>query len=294
MGYPYYPNNRLVVNNVDLTEKFKMVLVDGYTLSPPEPKTYEVDIPGGNGKLDLTESLLGDTAYGYRKQEFEFYLIDVKDFEKVKTEVSNLLHGKSYYYSMSMDQGYTYKGRFSVTSYTHNSYTNGKVGIIKISINADPYKFKEPREETINAVGGKICIFKSGRKRVRPVIETHGSLKVIYNGTLVNLPSGSWTIDGLLFEMGENEAYFNSYDIHNLTWGDLKTDGVTWGQFKEQKLFEWYKSKGTGTIVWKTWNDLADLTWENLSTSAWSDLSYISEISEDVKDIHIQYDWGDL
>ena len=88
-----YPKNRLIVNGVDLTEKFKMVLSDGYTLTPPSPKTYIIDIPGGHGKLDLTESLFGDVPYDNRKQEFTFYIINVEDFEKAKTEISNMLHG---------------------------------------------------------------------------------------------------------------------------------------------------------------------------------------------------------
>ena len=59
MSYPDLPNNRLIVNGVDLSIRFQMVLLDGYTLEPPEPKTYTVDIPGGNGVIDLTRLLPG-------------------------------------------------------------------------------------------------------------------------------------------------------------------------------------------------------------------------------------------
>ena len=107
MSYPDLPNNRLIVNGVDLSIRFQMVLLDGYTLEPPEPKTYTVDIPGGNGVIDLTEALTGDVAYKNRKQEFTFAVIDVKNFEKVKTEVSNFLHGRAFDYTMTMDPGYT-------------------------------------------------------------------------------------------------------------------------------------------------------------------------------------------
>ena len=63
MQYPGLPNNRLIVNGVDLSTEYGMILLDGYTLSPPEPKTYTVDIPGGDGVIDLTEGLTGDVAY---------------------------------------------------------------------------------------------------------------------------------------------------------------------------------------------------------------------------------------
>ncbi len=61
--YPDLPNNRLIVNGVDLSVTYQMVLLDGYTLEPPEPKTYTVDIPGGNGIIDLTEALTNDVVY---------------------------------------------------------------------------------------------------------------------------------------------------------------------------------------------------------------------------------------
>lgn len=294
MGYPDYPNNRLLVNGVDLTPTFKMVLVDGYTLDPPKPKTYTVDIPGGNGKLDLTESLLGDTAYDNRNQEFIFYVIDVDNFEKVKTSVSNFLHGRSYDYKITMDPEYTYHGRFSVSSYTHSMYTNGRVGIIKVTVDADPFKYKDTHVLKVDAIGGTIVYLPSGRLRVRPTIETDGFLKVIYDHKLFTLQQGTWKINDILLTEGTNEIYFNSYDIRNLTWGSIKSNSITWAEFKKRRLFEWYKSNGDGTYVHKRWEDLSDLTWADISSQTWADQMYKLELVEVVKNVYVKYDWGDL
>lgn len=294
MSYPDYPNNRLIVNGVDLTTEFKMVLVDGYSLEPPEPKTYVVDIPGGNGTLDLTEALMGDTAYKNRKQEFEFYIIDAKDLEKVKTRISNFLHGKRFDYQITMDPGYTYNGRFSISSYLHSTYSIGKIGVIKIAIDANPFKLKPEQVFAINAVGGKTVYLKSGRMRVRPVVETDGLVKVIFNHQLITLQQGSWVLNDLVLTEGENEVYFNSYDIRNLTWGDLKTNSVTWEGFKANRLYEWYRSNGDGNYVNKTWADVASLTWNDLAETAWSDHMYKYETTSKIKNIYVKYDWGDL
>lgn len=294
MSYPDYPNNRLIVDGVDLTPTFKMVLVDGYTLDPPKPKTYTVDIPGGNGKLDLTESLLGDTAYDNRKQEFIFYIIDVDNFEKVKASVSNFLHGRSYNYKITMDPEYTYHGRFSVSSYTYNMYANGRVGIIKVAIDADPFKYKDNQVFKVDAIGGTIVYLPSGRLRVRPTIETDGFLKIIYDHKLFTLQQGTWKINDILLTEGTNEIYFNSYDIRNLTWGDIKNNSITWAEFKKRRLFEWYKSNGDGTYVHKRWEDLSDLTWADISRQTWADQMYKSESVEVVKNVYVKYDWGDL
>ena len=289
-----YPNNRLIVNGVDLTQKFQMILADGYTLTPPSIKTYTVDIPGGHGKLDLTEALFGDVAYNNRKQEFIFYLINVKDFEKAKTDISTMLHGKYFEYKMTMDPEYTYKGRFTIDSYSHTAFASGNLGEIKISIDADPFKYKKDRVFVISAIGGETYSFESGRKRVLPSIETDGLLKVIYNGKLFTLPKGTWKLNELVFNSGQNEVYFNSFDVRNLTWGQLK-DTVNWGQFKEKKLYEWYKSNVDGTYVFTTWDSLDPRhSWEYYKGKAWKDIVYMWDKVKDVSDSYIKYEWGDL
>ena len=294
MSYPNYPDNRMIVNGVDLTEEFKMVLMDGYTLKPPSPKTYTVEIPCGNGLLDLTESLLGDTAYENREQEFTFYAINTTEFEKVKTQVTNFLHGKAFDYEITMDPGYTYHGRFAVSEYNHSAYASGIVGAIKVSIDAKPFKYKKTQNCIINAIGGNMYHFESGRERVRPVIETDGYLKVIYNGKLTVLSKGAWTINDILFTCGSNEVYFNSYDIHNLKWSQLINKGITWGKFKQYRLFEWYKLNGDTDLVRYTWNDLSTTKWSELSNVDWNSLNYGVEIPDNIKDIVVKYEWGDL
>lgn len=293
-SYPDYPDNRLIVNNVDLSINYKMILVDGYTLEPPTPKTYIVDVPGGNGKIDLTEALSGDVAYDNRNQEFTFYLIDVADFEETKSDISNFLHGKSYDYTMTMDPGYTYHGRFYVSSYTHTAYDQGVIGVIKIKIDADPYKRKKEQVIRCDAIGGVIVRCVSGRMRVRPKIETSNSVRVIFNNKLVDLPQGTWNINDILFEQGVNEIYLSSYNIKNLMWKDLKNNNVTWRAFNTRKLFEWYKSNGDGTYVMKTWDDVATSTWSEMSNVSWNSLRYLSSDTGDIEDVYIAYEWGDL
>lgn len=288
-----YPNNRLIVNGVDLTLKFKMILADGYTLMPPSIKTYTVDIPGGHGKLDLTEALFGDVTYDNRKQEYTFYLVDVDDFEKAKTEISRMLHGRYFEYVITMDPDYTYKGRFTIDSYSHTAFASGNLGQIKITIDGDPFKYKKDQTYTISCIGGEIFSFPSGMKRVIPTIETDGLLKVIYNGKLFTLPKGTWKLNEVVFNAGENEIYFNSFDIHNLTWGELR-DTTDWATFKTKKLYEWYKSKGDGTYIFTTWGSMASSTWEDYQDKTWADIIYMWDKIKDVNDSYITYEWGDL
>lgn len=294
MSYPY---NRLIVNGTDITMKYGLILADGYTLDPPEPKTYEVDIPGGDGVIDLTDSLLGDNAYKKRKMEFEFYrtgIGDAKEFESIMTEIKRDIHGKAFDFQITMDPDYTYHGRFIISDVKHSMYSNGIAGHFKVTINAEPFKYLDDPVYRVNAVGGKMVYFESGRKRVRPTIETDGFLKVIFNNKLYTLQQGSWAINGILFKEGLNEVYFNSYDVKNLTWGELKKMGTIWDEFKKKRLFEWYKCNGDGTQVVKTWEQVSGTTWEDLADKKWSDLTYMAEVTEKIEDVYVKYKVGDL
>lgn len=294
MSYPDYPKNRLIVNGVDLTTQYSLILTDDYELNPPEPKVYEVDIPGGDGKIDLTQSLLGDTAYDNRSMTFTFYAIDCENFEKLKTEVSNFLHGKSYDFQLTMDPGYTYHGRFKVSSYSHEAYSSGIAGIFKMEITANPFKYLPDKVYNVNGVGGILLHLNSGRKRVSPTVENDGYLKVIFDNKQTILQQGTWTLNDVLFKPGVNELYLNTYNVRNLTWGDLKTNNVTVAAFKTKRLFEWYKSNGDGTIIYERWADEADKSWSDLSTRTWGELSHKESIPNDIKNVYVKYKVGDL
>lgn len=296
MSYPDLPNNRLIVNGVDLSIRFQMVLLDGYTLEPPEPKTYTVDIPGGNGVIDLTESLTGDVVYKNRKQEFTFAVIDVKNFEKVKTEVSNFLHGRAFDYTMTMDPGYTYHGRFSVDSYSHEAYANGLLGQFKITVDANPYKLKEHCAYRLNATGGKLYRFESGRRPVHPIIECNSPCIVTIDGKDVTIPAGTYPLNDLVFKLGYNDLFLNSCQIQIVTWGDLRSDNQdkTWNELLSNRWYELQKIwNGTVSNSPKDWNDLMSNSWMNISSKRWKDLDYRIENAPD-STVYLTYSWEDL
>ena len=280
----------LIIGEVDTYADWGLVL-SSKELSPPPPKVYEVDVPGGNGSINLTAALSGDTAYGNRKQKFTFSsALGNIDFEQLKTTVSNALHGREFDYSLSWEPGYIYHGWFSIDEYA----TDASVGRITVSVDAEPFKRKPLQTKRCDASGGAIVRCESGRMRVRPTIETGGPLRVIAGGKEIWLSQGAWEIEDVLFGQGVNELYLCSLDIRNLTWGNLKENGVTWADFRGKRLFEWYKSNGNGTYAYKTWADVSNLTWGDLSETTWAEHLYKLTDAETVEDVFISYEWGDL
>ena len=297
MSYPDYPNNRLIVDGVDLTIRFQMALLDGYTLSPPEPKTYTVDIPGGDGVIDLTQALTGDVAYKNRQQTFPFMVVNPDSFERVKTDVSNFLHGKEFDYQITMDPGYTYHGRFTVTEYSHALYAYpGLVGTFMVSVDAEPYKSKGLQTYRLNATGGKMFRLESGRKPVHPVIECTQPCKVRWKDVITQVPAGTYRLNDVLFTDGFNEIYINSWTFYNITWGELGEGAahqMTWDEASKYRWDDIQRLEGDVYDVPQRWEDIFRYRWDDLSEKTWDDLDFRNESVPDTT-VYLSYDWKDL
>lgn len=108
-------------------------------ISPPEPQTYLVEIPGMDGSLDLTEKLSGGVRYKDRKIKLTFLSLAKRtQWPDICSDMMAKLHGKSVQIVMDDDPGYYYLGRISFDSVKQDNHVttiviNATVGPFKIS-----------------------------------------------------------------------------------------------------------------------------------------------------------------
>lgn len=113
--------------------------------NPPTLKTKTLEIPGGDGVIDLSEALTGYPVYNNRTGSMEF--IVVNDFyEPVKTHqewyevysnIMDYLHGQQLQAFLEDDKEYYYEGRFTV----NNWKSDKNHSIITIDYDVGPYKW---------------------------------------------------------------------------------------------------------------------------------------------------------
>lgn len=295
--YPDLPDNRLIVNGVDLSVTYQMVLLDGYTLEPPEPKTYTVDIPGGNGIIDLTEALTNDVVYNNRKQEFEFALINVENFEWVKTELSNFLHGRKFDYTMTMDPGYTYHGRFSVKAYTHEAYSSGILGNIKISIDADPYKTKGTVTKVLDCAGGLWVDLIGGRRPKYPKITVGSNTRIEYKDDygqtqVLSLSSGIYVVRKFKITNVPKRVYINSKRFYTVSW--VESNEKTWESYKQYTWDSLHLTKKDDIkfVENRSWDSLIPSSWTDVSKYTWS--RFKQNVDQYDSRVIIEYEEEDL
>ena len=105
--------------------------------NPPAVKTRFIEIPGGNGSLDLTVALLGRAVYKNRTGSFEFIVENgFKEWNVLYSEITNYLSGKRLRAILEDDPDYYYEGRFTVNEWKSEANWSS----IVIDYDVKPYK----------------------------------------------------------------------------------------------------------------------------------------------------------
>lgn len=174
------------------------------SIGTPLPKTDTIEIPGGDGVLDLTD-FFGDTKYGNRNLSFEFSsLVIPSDFMIQFSMVQNAIHGKKLPIILDDDPGWQYMGRISVSEWK----ADRNIGKLTIDCDCEPYKYQiSPTVITRSISGTSTIVLENSRKRVVPEVKvTSGSgLTVTFgSGSMWTLASGSYLLPELELVEGNN------------------------------------------------------------------------------------------
>lgn len=197
------------------------------TIGLPEPKTVLIDIPGGDGVLDLSESLTGRMQYGTRKLEFRFDAknCNYNDWSDLVSNIAGKIHGKRMRITLDTDPCYYYDGTIEIST----SKSNEVSAEVVISANCQPYKMELSgsledwiwdtfsfetgiiREYGNIAVDGKLeFIICGNQKEVVPIFyaEEADGLKVEFEKTTYDLKNGENKLLEIIIKAGENKLTF--------------------------------------------------------------------------------------
>lgn len=195
------------------------LVLSNVNIPPATPKTNFVDIPGGDGSVDLTEAF-GEVKYKDRECTFTFTVFPYDDFEVKKKEVSNLLNGKRFKITLDKDPGYYWLGRCSVNEYASNKNLHK----IVVKATVSPYKLKQSVTNMSVAAGtNRNITLKNGRKTVVPKITCTGSTTIVFNGNTFTLNAGTHKVLNIELVEGGNPVTVTSSGTVKFEWqeGDL-------------------------------------------------------------------------
>jgi len=182
------------------------------TISPPEPKTTYVDIPGADGSLDLTEALAGRPTYNDRTISCTFLVVaGNRLWPSIYSEIMGYLHGRQLKIIMDDDSYYYYYGRAKVDEWASDE------GYATITITATVSPYKLENGSSLGDWEWDPFSFETGYAREYDAIEVNGTKKMTlansvkpvsptFTVTLTSGDSMTLTVDGTTYELpaGEN------------------------------------------------------------------------------------------
>lgn len=176
-------------------------------IPPAKPKTSYIDIPGGNGSIDLTEAN-GEIVYEDRTLSFTFTVHpdESATFDEVRSDISNQLNGQNCKITLDKDDDYYFYGRVTVDDYR----TNKKVNEIAVKARVQPYKYKQNPTMVKFALSAqaKTVNISNSRKSVSPTVTVSegGSASVEYEGNTFTFTAGTQRNADLRFTAGNNRV----------------------------------------------------------------------------------------
>ena len=171
------------------------------TIGAPSPKTETIDIPGGDGVLDLTE-FFGETKYNNRNLSFEFSsIVPQSDFMNQFSHIQDALHGQKMQIVLDESPEWYYTGRISVSEWKAEK----SVGKLTIDCDCEPYKTKLSETVVTAAVDGPASVILTNSKKiVVPTIDITGEVKLTFGENFYTLAAGRYDLPGVRLVNGEN------------------------------------------------------------------------------------------
>lgn len=119
-------------------EDWRLVPTSRPLFNPPAQKVKTLDIPGGDGVIDLSQSLTGYPVYQNRTGSIEFLVMnDFKAWQLAYSDIMDYLHGRRMRAILEDDPEYFYEGRFAVNEWKSEKDWSR----IVIDYDVGPYKW---------------------------------------------------------------------------------------------------------------------------------------------------------
>ena len=198
----------ILFNEINMYLDFGLIL-RSKTIGTPTPKTQEVDIPGADGTLDLTE-YLGKVTYNNVPLSFEFETVLRQDeFLKLFASIKNAIHGKKMKTVLSIDEEFYYFGRV----YVNEWQSDKTIGKITIDVNAEPYRYrtnKTVQSVMIGEAGTLTVNLINLKKQVTPTITVSAETNIKFKTMSYSMSAGTASFYDFQLTEGENIFTFEA------------------------------------------------------------------------------------
>lgn len=162
----------------------------------PAAKIKEIEVPGMNGVLDITESL-GEVKYESRMIDFRFTAINSSRI----SELINALHGQRKKIILDRDEAFYYLGRLEIAS----PVVRGNLISVDMAARCEPYKYRiriTRHKEDVS--GASNIVLLNERMQTIPRITVTARMRLAFGEKAYELAAGDYVIADIVLKQGYN------------------------------------------------------------------------------------------
>ena len=178
------------------------IYLSSIVIDDPQPKEIYVDIPNGDGALDLTEALTGEVHYESRPFEAVFTIKPETYSVELVRYLRGYLNGKQRTIRTKEEPGYYVIGRCATSI-----KKDGVLTVLTVKATCQPWKFKNDVtaiNTTIGASGTTTLNLTNERKRVIPTITASAAVTIAFNGQTISVNAGTQRLTNIALSYGDN------------------------------------------------------------------------------------------
>lgn len=172
------------------------------TIDAPKPKEIYVEIPNGDGALDLTEALTGEVHYESRPFEAVFAIKPETYSVDLERWLIGYLNGKQRTIRTKEEPGYYLVGRCATSL-----KNDGVLAVLTVKATCKPWKYKNDVTAinmTIGASGTLTINLTNERKRVIPTITASAAVTVVFDVQTISVNAGTQRLTNIALSYGDN------------------------------------------------------------------------------------------
>ena len=178
------------------------IYLSSIVIDDPQPKEIYVDIPNGDGALDLTEALTGEVHYESRPFEAVFTIKPETYSVELVRYLRSYLNGKQRAIRTKEEPGYYLIGRCATSI-----KKDGVLAVLTVKATCKPWKYKNDVtaiNTTIGASGTTTLNLTNERKRVIPTITASAAVTIAFNGQTISVNAGTQRLTNIALQYGNN------------------------------------------------------------------------------------------
>lgn len=199
------------INDEHTLRDWGAAITNSDIISVPEPNLTVLEVPGRNGRLDLSEALSGDVTYGNREIKLELASqVGVNSWYEKCLHIFNTYHGRHVQVIFDDDPTHFYKGRATVSD--PQRVRNG--GTFVFTVSAEPFRYAISLTTKVISGTGTNSIVVTGRMPVCPTITATTACEMVIDDVTYSLVAGEQTFV-IPFSTGSTEIKINNLSSGN-------------------------------------------------------------------------------